>query len=136
MSGNILISMCLQRNPEAEDSLLLGEQDMEVEDDAPATEIMNTPNHMTGPPTPPAAPSTPSLQQFPSLPSWVREDITPLRPPTAPPFRPQSRRLARIESELNQAREDVERKDRSIEVLRAQLEALGAAMHRRGDGDG
>jgi hypothetical protein len=117
---------------------------MDLEDDAPPETIR--PEDITVRPfeaflTPPAPPSPSFLPSgnHPIVDVTFNSQLAPPsnRPPSAPPFlaqrtaRPQAptaARLARIESELHQARDDVEQKDLTIEALRAQVDALGIAI--------
>ena len=77
--------------------------------------------------TPPAQPSRTALLSGIKIDGPTHERPSSDRPPSAPPLFPSHNpvaRLARIESELNQARNDVEDKDKLISTLQAQLVAL------------
>jgi hypothetical protein len=98
--------------------------------------------------TPPIRCSTPPPQPSATLPpSWITTDdhdtdvqLLYSRPPSAPPSLPQNptpvqrrsaARIARIESELHQARDDVKEKDWTIDSLRKQIAALQTAVQAR-----
>lgn len=97
--------------------------------------------------TSPLRSSTPLLQAPSALLPWTIDDNRGAlaqssygRPPSAPPFFAQSytqaqsqsiTRLARIESELDRARNDVKTKDQAIDSLRGQLVTLQVAVQAR-----
>jgi len=143
--------LAYESNPDMDNSLALGETDMDLEDDAVPQEAFHLEDVTIRPPeaplTPPLRSSTPYQQSpAPSQPSWAHPGIDDIigprlsprssRPPSAPPF-PAHRmaqiqaqsaaRLTRIEFKLHDARNEVEEKDRAIQALKAQLDVLRLA---------